>query len=405
MTLARSRLSAAAVAAAVGAGLALAASAGAAAEAAAEAQEKAILAAARAAENKLDIELCSYGFLQYDKTQPLGTFALFRDRKAKDSTALSHAIFQTDGKSWSLTVKEGGLYGTTCTGTGDVPKPPLRAQRATTLPISDVDEGRVSTLSVTLYDRRLVYTEEQWRKPDPPSNQSWELLRYVYEGSDEDPDGHHKYGTLLVLPKGSPARKTVPKIETFVVHGAAPGRGDAELDVAAELVGDAVELQISVTDDKDVPLRAATASDADLLRSDHLEIWYQHGYSMKDIRQLAVARLPDGKVHARWLYPRKVTAPLPKVSSPAPGRFVVQFPAGALFHLEKFDLENGCHSPFAAAFSDTDDPRNRQETVVATSTLKWGKPETFGQIVWLENGARFPPFPEGSRVELAVTAP
>jgi hypothetical protein len=116
-----------------------------------------------------------------------------------------------------------------------------------------------------------------------------------------------------------------------------------------------------------------------------------------------VARLADGQVHARWLHPRKVTEPLPKVSAPAPGKLVLQFPAGSLFHEKKFFPGLAYQGAFAAVFSDTDDPKKRQETVVASSTLKWGKPETFGKIVWFANGTRFPPFPEGSRVELAAS--
>ena len=81
----------------------------------------------------------------------------------------------------------------------------------------------------------------------------------------------------------------------------------------------------------------------------------------------------------------------------------LQFPAGSLFHEKKFFPGLAYQGAFAAVFSDTDDPKKRQETVVASSTLKWGKPETFGKIVWFANGTRFPPFPEGSRVELAAS--
>jgi hypothetical protein len=367
------------------------------------ATEQAILAAAKTAEAKLDLELCSYGFLQFDKSQPEATYAYFRDRKTPSSISLRYAIFQTAGKTFNLTLEPGGLYGTTCTGTGDVPKPPLRPKREKTLPINEVDEGRTSTLSVTVYDGQLVYTDETGRRPDPPSNTSWEELRYVYEGSDEDRGGLHKYGTLLVLPKGAPARKTVPKLTTYLVRGQRQVPNDADIDVAAELVGDAIELTITTTDDKDVPLPSATATDSDLLRSDHVELWYQNGQAETDIVQLGLARLANGKVHARWLYPRKVREPLPAVSSPAPGTFVLRFPAGALFHERKFLPALAYDNVFAVVFSDTDDAKNRQETVVASSTLKWGKPETFGKIVWLENGARFPAFPEGSRVKLEVS--
>jgi hypothetical protein len=167
-------------------------------------------------------------------------------------------------------------------------------------------------------------------------------------------------------------------------------------------VGDKVNVTIAISDDKDVPLGNPGASDADLLRSDHVELWYSTG-DKAGRRQLGIARMKDGAVHARWLYPRKLTAALPAIGVVAPNQYRVTFPAAEIFQASRFFPSNRYTTGFTAVFSDTDVPGKKQEAVIATSRLKWADPNTFGQLVWLENGARFPPLPEGSRIEVTVT--
>ena len=43
------------------------------------------------------------------------------------------------------------------------------------------------------------------------------------------------------------------------------------------------------------------------------------------------------------------------------------------------------------AFSDSDSPGAGQQTLVATSQLQWGDPDTFGALVRFPGDARFPP--------------
>ena len=208
---------------------------------------------------------------------------------------------------------------------------------------------------------------------------------------------------MLLLPRGAAAAKTVPKTTSYVIHGKQDGPRDADLDVKAELDGGKVRLGVTVTDDRDLPLPSPRAPDADFLRSDHLEIWLQPGPRRAEVRQLGVARLPDGTAHARWLHPRKLAAPLPAVAAPAPGRFTIELDAAALLGKPRFDPAIRHELPFAAAFSDSDQPGKRQETVIATSQLRWGKPETFGALIWFQNGARFPPVRGGSRADLQIS--
>ena len=49
--------------------------------------------------------------------------------------------------------------------------------------------------------------------------------------------------------------------------------------------------------------------------------------------------------------------------------------------------------PFTVAFSDTDDPGAKQQTVIATSPVRWNRKETFGELTRLpSNAKRFPTF-------------
>jgi hypothetical protein len=203
----------------------------------------------------------------------------------------------------------------------------------------------------------------------------------------------------------APAATSLPETATFAIHGRKPSQADADLDVRAELDRDKIEVAVTITDDKPVPLIRANASDADFLKSDHVQIWYETATADPGKRQLGIARLADGSVHARWLYPRKSKAPLPKVTAPAANQIVVTFAATELSGGRPFQPEQRYDLSFVAAFSDTDravGKDRKAETVLATSQLKGADTSTFGKLIWLENGARFPQLQSTSRLEVTV---
>jgi hypothetical protein len=400
--------------------LAASASASARADSAADdAAAKAIFELARATATKFSLELCRFGTLAYDKTEKPGGFATFRSNKDPEDLQLAYALFQHGDRVWRVKVKETGVHGWRCTDTGAAPKLPLHAEHVDMVAIGDIDEMAENTLALSFVDGDLIVRAEDDLRNAPSGNTDWVAPRFRWNGGDEPGAKDREYAIVLVQPKDAPPRKSVGKVRTFTTLGKTQGPSDATLDVKAELVGDHVAITMAIGDDKDIPLAVATASDADLLKSDHVEVWYQTGKEEAQVRQLGIARLADGTVHARWLFPREgkaakalpksqgtKTAPvaLPKVTSPAPGTFVLEVPASDLFAGQPFTRGERNEIRFTAAFSDTDVAGRRQETLVATSLLEWGKWESLGKLVWLANGARFPRFGGGSRVDVEVTS-
>jgi hypothetical protein len=363
-----------------------------------------ILAAAREAE-KSGLELCRYGTIRYAPGEPSGGFALLRKKSAAD-LQLAQALFRQGKRTWSIKIKEKGLFGSSCTETGELPGRPPVAEQVRQVSLSDLDGVRAERWDVTLFGGELVLLQEVDLGRAPSVNHDWEKLRSsAINSSEEDPSARDKTAAIIpVLPADArlPASARLPKTATFVTHGSRSDTADADLDVRATLSGETVTLTITIVDDLDVPLRAGRSSDAQLLRSDHVELWYQEGAS---VRQLGIARLADGTAQARWLHPPRLTAPLPVVAAPGPGTVTVQLPFRQIFRRKALLPELAGKVRLTAAFSDTDRAGRRQQTLVATSTLRWGDPSTFGELVWFENGGRFPRFPKTERIELQTTAP
>jgi hypothetical protein len=364
--------------------------------------EKAILVAARAAAKERGLELCSYGALANDKSQVPGYFAYLRDRSHPETLRLRYAIFQHTGKTWTVDVKEQGRQSSSCIDAEAMPSKPVNLGTREFVGLSDSDEYLESELALTFFAGELVVKYETGMRRGVGADDNWVALTQHKVG-----DGYrevHQSALILVLPQKSPHAVTLPpRSKTFVIHGKRTDAGDADVNVRAERTGDRINVAVTVADDKEVPLTSASASDADLLRADHVELWYQSKDAGRGVRQLGIARLGDGSVHARWLYPPKLKATLPLITVPTAGQFVASFAADDLFDAHPFAPEEAHEIAFSAVFSDSDTRGLKQETLVATSMLKWADAETFGKLVWLENGARFPPLRRGSRIELTVT--
>ncbi|HEY0705425.1 MAG TPA: hypothetical protein VGG33_01435 [Polyangia bacterium] len=367
--------------------------------------EKAVLTLAAAVATKFSLGLCRYGQLRYDAKQTPGHFALLRGSKAAPSgpVPLGYAIFQHSGKTWTFHVKEAGPWIESChVGHGDRPR--VEREDVTSVELRGL-AGEASKKTLSFFAGELAVVLEDDGE-QPATRDDWATLRHQVSAPGPHGVEDRELPMTLILDRGSPLEKTLPKIEPHVAYGKANGTGDADIDVAASLRDGDVVIDVDVADDKDVPLVSkdgGPASNADFLRSDHVELWWQAGVDKGTLRQLGIALLKDGTVASRWLYPKEGAGTLPKVSSPARGKYRVEVPATALFQASTFQRNQRHEVAFTAAFSDTDKPGKRQETFVATSALKWGNANTFGALVWLPNGARFPPPELGSKVELTVT--
>lgn len=167
------------------------------------------------------------------------------------------------------------------------------------------------------------------------------------------------------------------------------GASDASVQVRASRESDSlVALSVWTTDDITVSGRPGM-TDREFLGIDHLELWYQQWWSRADscrewgdsvcVRQLGVARLDDGSLDCRWLYPPHFDGELPRVRTTEKGvRVLIPFRASWRSWMR-----------FTAVFSDCDDPRKRQQTLVATSMLTRGDASTMGLVKVVGEGERW----------------
>ncbi|PTL75513.1 hypothetical protein [Vitiosangium sp. GDMCC 1.1324] len=192
------------------------------------------------------------------------------------------------------------------------------------------------------------------------------------------------------------SRKSADKLPpTFnqVVHGAShwTGEKDAAVRVAALAQGtDQVRLRIQVVDDVNVSA-TSEMSNRNLLGTDHLEIWWALTDPSGDVtkartRQLAVARTAKGVPLARWLLPEGFGEPLPRVSLEG-DTFIVDLPLSSLGVKQP---EQYWETPFTVVFSDSDAPDAGQQTLVATSPLRWNEASTLGRLISFEGHSRYP---------------
>ena len=99
----------------------------------------------------------------------------------------------------------------------------------------------------------------------------------------------------------------------------------------------------------------------------------------------------DGSAAVRWLMPVASTERVPSVRRTG-SHFEIDSSLSTL-GLDANKLDSGRSLPFTVAFSDSDQAGAKQQTVIATSPVRWNRSETFGELVRLSsNSRRFPEF-------------
>lgn len=272
--------------------------------------------------------------------------------------------------------------------------------------VSDVYASWDGSMKVAIRDARLVRLADTMNSHTftriIAQTRDWNAL--TFKGSIAPNDLATPVATsgdlILARPDGGADLRTG---WTEVVHGKEQwtGAGDAQLQVSATLRGDAVELTLHTGDDVRLPV-PANADDKAFLAADHIELWWAPDAPSKICPKAATClRLhlgagvrADGTWDVRWLEP--VPLPVPEVKGTAEALTV---------RLARAQLSPADHAnvPFTAVYSDSDAAGAGQQTLVATSTLRWGKSESFGRLVWLNGGARFPAVDEfGPGVDVQV---
>ncbi|NMO15913.1 hypothetical protein HPC49_24215 [Pyxidicoccus fallax] len=225
--------------------------------------------------------------------------------------------------------------------------------------------------------------------------QDWERLRFEawqHEIGEEQPRPGAS-ALIPVLVRAQPLPPTVNRVTFGKEHWS--GEADASLRVSAlRERPDSVRVRVEVRDDvaRPVPVGADTAR---FLAADHLELWWRMADDVScdtskkadcAVRQLGLALREDGGVEARWLFPEKTPAALPEVELHE-GRVEVVLPVGLL---GLGTVVSSQRVAFTVAFSDSDASPYGQQTLVATSPLRWGVPATFGMLVFNVDGRRYP---------------
>jgi hypothetical protein len=198
---------------------------------------------------------------------------------------------------------------------------------------------------------------------------------------------------LVALPPSSRWIKSW-KTPTFISFGEKNRTGAADADLAAyalDLNKAGVRIVVDVTDDFAVPTPAKADARA-LVRSDHLELWWVPR-DRSEAKQLGIGMRADGSAAVRWLMPAASTEKVPEVRRTG-AHFEIDLSLATLgLDASKPDSDRSLR--LTVAFSDSDKAGAKQQTVIATSPVRWNRRETFGELIRLSSDSRrFPPFGE-----------
>jgi hypothetical protein len=249
---------------------------------------------------------------------------------------------------------------------------------------------------VTFVGEEPVMLQEVHSDIDGDTTVDW--LKATEESHDGNWDGappgksrEGRHGILVALPTDSRWIKSW-KTPTFVPFGEKNRTGPADADLAAyalDLNRAGIRIVVDVTDDRAVPTPAKADAWA-LVRSDHLELWWVPRDS-SEAKQLGIGMRADGSAAVRWLMPAASTEKVPEVRRTG-SHFEIDLSLATL-GLDANKPDSDRNLPFTVAFSDSDETGAKQQTVIATSPVRWNRRETFGELILLpSNSRRFPSF-------------
>jgi hypothetical protein len=339
-------------------------------------------------------DLCRFGAFQLDERQPRAFFAVLRRQVDKD---LQFTLIATWGEHQRVFVTE-PVFVTSM----DCPKAP-RWETGKHVRLGPWGPDK-DYATIAVADGELVLLSQASEGGGVTTGVRWDEPGEGFT-NDEDPADSAGKAILLILDAGSPWRGRLPPPRNWVTFGRAAhtGPADAEIDARVDLAAAdrTLRVRLSAKDDVARPLAAAGAPDAAFIKADHFELWFCAGgkgqsCDKRSVRQLGVARLADGKLHARWLHPKGNKEPLPAVTGDA-AAVEVTLPLARVQHDQGLAVD--VEGKLTAVYSDSDGEGKGQETIVATSQLRWGNPDSFGRFVRLPDGARFPRFSEGAGFE------
>jgi hypothetical protein len=249
---------------------------------------------------------------------------------------------------------------------------------------------------VTFVEGEPVTLYEEHHDVDGSSDTNWlkgTENTVQKDAAESEATGETNTGLLIAMRPGSRWIKSW-KTPTFVPFGAKKRKDAADANLAAyalDMGKNGIRIVADVTDERVVPTPAP--SDARrFVRSDHVEIWWKPADSSIN-KQLGIGMRADGTADVRWLLPKDSTEKPPPVRRTG-SHFEIDLSIATLGLEGDAYFANGQSTlRLTVAFSDADDPAGGQETVVATSPVRWDKSETFGELhSFPSKSKRFPAF-------------
>lgn len=304
-----------------------------------------------------------------------------------------YLILQDAAHAWAVEVTRNA--GSRC---ADAREEGKWSKLAGTLELSDGYSTWDASMKVAIRDGQLVRvaSESGGHSMETSSREAYDWEALTFNAASGDIGGEHATKTNgAVVPVIDRPDAKLPPVWNEPVSGKDKwtGAADASLSVRAAQKDGAVELALSATDDARLPVPPGTDAKA-FLAADHLELWWAVpreepcGPSEPKscaIRHLGIGAREDGSWDVRWLEP--ASEPLPSVTGKLEA-FSVTVPVAWLAKPDR--LDGSWWAAFTAVYSDSDAAGAGQQTLVATSRLKWGKSGTFGRLVRLKGGARYP---------------
>jgi hypothetical protein len=369
-------------------------------QARAEAQpEEAFEAWSKGVAKREHLVICRWGQLTNPVTKDSGYFAWFThklgtkndaDEDYDDNNSFAFIVFTAGDKKWIYgDVEEDALVLRCEPKKGAFEKvEKLQLDRSDTM---GEHNWEYRTVTIDWARGPVVLAEEDGHNQggDDTMAVDWlTLTRKAETGvGSSDEDGASAEGTVFLIEKeGVPRFDGLPPAKTYVIFGKKSWSGDADASMKVRVTGAGAKIRLALTiqDDKFVPVSDGADAHA-LLRGDHLEIWFCQGGATtpcdsSHVRQFGFAVPSDvsALVKPIWLYPAKMQGPPPARITSNEKDIVAELDLAAM-GIRKPSAR--WRMPFTVVFSDSDDVKAGQQTLVASSKLQRLDPSSFGLLV------------------------
>jgi hypothetical protein len=345
------------------------------------------------------LDICRWGQLTNPATKEVGYFAWFThklgtkndaDELYDENNSFAFIVFATGDRKWIYGDVEEDALVLRCEQQSSAFEKLEKLQ----IDRSDAMGGHnweYRTVSIDAARGPVVLAEEDGHNQggDDTMAVDWvTLTRRAENGAgSSDEDGSSAEGAVFLVEKeGVPRLDGLPPAKTYVTFGKKAWSGDADASMKVQVTGAGGKIRavLKIQDDRFVPVPDGADARA-LLRGDHVEVWFCQGATAgacddSQLRQFGFALPTEASAPIKpiWLYPAKVHGAPPARVTMENGSVVVDLDLAAM-GIKK--PSSKWRMPFTVVFSDSDDAKAGQQTLVATSNVRRRDPGSLGLIV------------------------